>query len=94
MGAPKRQGEMSEIVSRALICGIFVSILNACVAGFLYVPRPIDCSKVIQVPSYEDWKISQDRLYQCCEPYLSISSSNISINCCSYPWEDKYNVAC
>ena len=31
--APKRQGEMAEIVTRALVCGIFVSILNACVAG-------------------------------------------------------------
>jgi len=92
--APKRQGEMAEIVTRALVCGIFVSILNACVAGFLYVPRPIDCSKVIQVPSYEDWKIPQERLYQCCQPYLTSSSSNISINCCSYPWDDQFKVSC
>ena len=31
--APKRQGEMAKIVVRALFAGIFVSILNACVAG-------------------------------------------------------------
>uniref|UniRef100_F6TJL2 Sodium/nucleoside cotransporter n=1 Tax=Ciona intestinalis TaxID=7719 RepID=F6TJL2_CIOIN len=36
--APHRRGEMAKIVIRALIAGIFVSLLNACVAGFLYVP--------------------------------------------------------
>ena len=29
--APKRQSEMATIVVRAMICGVFVSILNACV---------------------------------------------------------------
>uniref|UniRef100_H2ZLR9 Sodium/nucleoside cotransporter n=1 Tax=Ciona savignyi TaxID=51511 RepID=H2ZLR9_CIOSA len=33
--APQRQGEMAKIVIRALIAGVFVSILNACVAGKL-----------------------------------------------------------
>ena len=36
--APKRQSEMANIVLRALVGGIFVSILNACLAG----KRPID----------------------------------------------------
>uniref|UniRef100_H2ZLV9 Sodium/nucleoside cotransporter n=1 Tax=Ciona savignyi TaxID=51511 RepID=H2ZLV9_CIOSA len=31
--APQRRGEMAKIVIRALVAGIFVSLLNACVAG-------------------------------------------------------------
>ena len=31
--APSRQGELAKIVLRALVAGVFVSILNACVAG-------------------------------------------------------------
>ena len=37
--APKRQSEMAKIVIRALIAGIFVSILNACIAGKLSEPK-------------------------------------------------------
>jgi len=33
--APNRQSEMAKIVLRALVAGIFVSILNACLAGEL-----------------------------------------------------------
>jgi len=36
--APQRQSEMANIVLRALISGIFVSILNASVAGQFYFP--------------------------------------------------------
>jgi len=31
--APQRQSDMTKIVIRALVAGVFVSILNACVAG-------------------------------------------------------------
>lgn len=92
--APERQGEMSGMVFRAMICGTFVSILNASIAGFLYVPREIDCTKVLEVESYEDWAIEEDRLIQCCQPLFgSDTSSDAKTNCCSYLWQD-YDVTC
>ena len=38
--SPRRQGEMAKIVVRALMCGILVSILNACVAGKFSTKNP------------------------------------------------------
>jgi len=90
--APKRQSEMATIVVRAMICGVFVSILNACVAGFLYVPRPIKCDNILAVDDWKDWKIEEDRLIQCCRPqFTSSSNSSATINCCSYNWSFEVN---
>jgi len=62
--APKRQGEMANIVVRALIGGIFVSILNACISGFLYEPKPIYCRSIL-MQDFEEVKLI-DRLINCC----------------------------
>nr|XP_056722041.1 sodium/nucleoside cotransporter 1-like [Euleptes europaea] len=37
--APQRKSEFSSIVLRALFTGACVSLMNACIAGILYVPR-------------------------------------------------------
>ncbi|XP_026565594.1 sodium/nucleoside cotransporter 2 isoform X3 [Pseudonaja textilis] len=42
--APQRKGDFSSIVLRALLTGSCVSLINACLAGILYVPREVpDC---------------------------------------------------
>ncbi|XP_076825166.1 sodium/nucleoside cotransporter 1-like [Clavelina lepadiformis] len=63
-----RQSEMTKIVLRALVAGVFVSILNACIAGFLYVPRPIICDGMLATTN---WTYAEPgRLHQCCLPTL------------------------
>ncbi|KAI7802719.1 putative sodium/nucleoside cotransporter 1, partial [Triplophysa rosa] len=44
---PSRKGDISSLVLRALFTGTFVSLINACIAGILYVP-PLDCVSVFQ----------------------------------------------
>nr|XP_020487067.1 sodium/nucleoside cotransporter 2-like [Labrus bergylta] len=39
---PSRRGDVSSMVLRAMITGTCVSLINACIAGILFVP-PLDC---------------------------------------------------
>ncbi|XP_054997046.1 sodium/nucleoside cotransporter 1 [Sorex araneus] len=63
--APHRKGDFSGIVLRALLTGACVSLVNACVAGILYMPRDpvVDCASLLNTTvsnaSYE--------LYLCCQ---------------------------
>ncbi|KAL7980272.1 hypothetical protein Chor_000093 [Crotalus horridus] len=63
--APQRKSEFSSIVLRALITGATVSLINACIAGILYVPRDVpDCleffsNTIINSTSYS--------LHECCK---------------------------
>ncbi|XP_076824620.1 solute carrier family 28 member 3-like isoform X1 [Clavelina lepadiformis] len=81
--APHRQGEMAKIVLRALIAGIFVSILNACIAGFLYIPRPIDCTNMLATTN---WTYTEpSRLFECCSTGLSMTTNETVVcACCNY----------
>jgi len=63
--APKRQGEMANIVVRALIGGIFVSVLNACISGFLYEPKQIYCGSIL-LQDFKEVKLL-NRLIKCCK---------------------------
>ncbi|XP_076825301.1 sodium/nucleoside cotransporter 1-like [Clavelina lepadiformis] len=79
-----RQSEMTKIVLRALVAGVFVSILNACIAGFLYVPRPIVCDHMLATTN---WTYTEPgRLFQCCSSAL-YSNETVFENCCnSFNW--------
>ncbi|KAJ8247898.1 hypothetical protein GJAV_G00251830 [Gymnothorax javanicus] len=44
---PPRRGDVAQAVMRALLTGTCVSLLNACVAGILFVP-PLDCMDVFR----------------------------------------------
>ncbi|XP_041512015.1 sodium/nucleoside cotransporter 1 isoform X2 [Microtus oregoni] len=61
---PQRRSDFSQIVVRALITGGFVSLVNACVAGILYVPRglEVDCVSLLN----ETLSSSSFEVYQCC----------------------------
>ncbi|XP_078492520.1 sodium/nucleoside cotransporter 1-like isoform X2 [Ciona intestinalis] len=93
--APQRQGEMAKIVIRALTAGVFVSILNACVAGFFYTPRPIVCDQMLLASNWTNTEPA--RLWQCCstEVYTAATNTSACLNCCSYDWSSTpYSLNC
>ncbi|XP_068962048.1 sodium/nucleoside cotransporter 2 [Petaurus breviceps papuanus] len=74
--APERKSDFAKLVTRALLTGACVSLVNACVAGILYVPRGAEanCATFLDSanftsPSYE--------IYVCCrELFQSITLNN------------------
>ncbi|XP_032692749.1 sodium/nucleoside cotransporter 1 [Lontra canadensis] len=62
--APQRKSDFSQIVLRALCTGTCVSLVNACVAGILYVPRgaAADCTTLLNTTISG----SSFEVYQCC----------------------------
>ncbi|XP_072478472.1 sodium/nucleoside cotransporter 1-like [Notamacropus eugenii] len=74
--APQRKSDFAKLVTRALLTGACVSLVNACVAGILYVPRGAEanCASFLDTanftsPSYD--------IYMCCrELFQSIPLNN------------------
>ncbi|XP_004398323.1 PREDICTED: sodium/nucleoside cotransporter 1 [Odobenus rosmarus divergens] len=62
--APQRKSDFSQIVLRALCTGTCVSLVNACVAGILYVPRgaAVNCMTLLNTTMDG----SSFEVYQCC----------------------------
>uniref|UniRef100_A0A3Q4AVZ8 Sodium/nucleoside cotransporter n=1 Tax=Mola mola TaxID=94237 RepID=A0A3Q4AVZ8_MOLML len=48
---PSRRSDVSSLVVRAMLTGTCVSLVNACVAGILFVP-PIDCAKLFETSTF------------------------------------------
>ncbi|XP_053742288.1 sodium/nucleoside cotransporter 1 [Synchiropus splendidus] len=48
---PTKRGDISALVVRAMITGTCVSLINACVAGLLFVP-PLDCVGLFKVSPF------------------------------------------
>ncbi|XP_032089013.1 sodium/nucleoside cotransporter 2 [Thamnophis elegans] len=70
--APQRKSEFSSVVLRALLTGACVSLINACIAGILYVPREVpacldffNTTTAINSTSYA--------LHECCKDLFSSS---------------------
>uniref|UniRef100_A0A8C5Y3E7 Concentrative nucleoside transporter C-terminal domain-containing protein n=1 Tax=Microcebus murinus TaxID=30608 RepID=A0A8C5Y3E7_MICMU len=61
---PLRRSDISRIVLRALFTGTCVTLVNACVAGILYVPRvaKVDCTSLLNTTLSS----SSFEVYQCC----------------------------
>nr|XP_025856346.1 sodium/nucleoside cotransporter 1 isoform X2 [Vulpes vulpes] len=74
--APQRKSDFSQIVLRALCTGTCVSLVNACVAGILYVPRGIaaDCRTLLN----ETLSNSSFEVYQCCRQAFQSTSPEVS----------------
>ncbi|XP_041034409.1 sodium/nucleoside cotransporter 1 [Carcharodon carcharias] len=63
--APKRKSDMAEIVIHALFTGFIVSLVNACVAGILFVPREaVDCVRYLNNSAFNGTSVD---LFNCCE---------------------------
>ncbi|XP_066132992.1 sodium/nucleoside cotransporter 2 [Saccopteryx bilineata] len=85
---PHRKSDLSKVVVRALFTGACVSLISACVAGILYVPRgaETDCVSFLNTSftnrTYET--------YVCCrELFQSTSLNGTNTPSFSGPWENK-----
>ncbi|XP_075414153.1 sodium/nucleoside cotransporter 1 isoform X2 [Tenrec ecaudatus] len=84
--APHRKSDFSQIVLRALFTGACVSLVNACVAGILYVPRgpEVDCVSLLNTTLSS----SSFEVYQCCREVFQSTSPQFSAealsNCCGF----------
>ncbi|XP_036022514.1 sodium/nucleoside cotransporter 1 [Onychomys torridus] len=83
---PHRRSDFSQTVLRALITGAFVSLMNACVAGVLYVPRgvQVDCVSLLN----QTLSSSSFEVYQCCGQVFQNTSLEFTPealdNCCRF----------
>ncbi|XP_069758836.1 sodium/nucleoside cotransporter 1 isoform X2 [Narcine bancroftii] len=63
--APSRKSDFAEIVIRALITGFLTSLVNACVAGILFVPREVlDCINLLNTSFFNQ---TNSNLQTCCQ---------------------------
>ncbi|XP_073917689.1 sodium/nucleoside cotransporter 1 isoform X3 [Castor canadensis] len=84
--APQRRRDFSQVVLRALLTGACVSLVNACVAGILYVPRgaQVDCGPLLN----STLDSSSFEVYQCCRQ--AFQSTNLEFSpealatCCRF----------
>ncbi|XP_077630397.1 sodium/nucleoside cotransporter 1 [Crocuta crocuta] len=74
--APQRKGDFSQIVLRALCTGTCVSLVNACVAGILYVPRgaEVDCTTLLNATLSS----SSFEALQCCRSVFQSTGAEVS----------------
>uniref|UniRef100_UPI00398E41C9 sodium/nucleoside cotransporter 1 n=1 Tax=Pristiophorus japonicus TaxID=55135 RepID=UPI00398E41C9 len=78
--APNRKSDIAEIVIRALITGFLTSLVNACVAGILFVPRDIvDCVSYLNSTTFNGTTADT---YTCCQDLYGsvVATGNGSIN--------------
>ncbi|XP_016071154.1 PREDICTED: sodium/nucleoside cotransporter 1 [Miniopterus natalensis] len=84
--APKRKSDFSQIVLRALFTGACVSLVNACIAGILYVPwgAEVNCTSLLNTTLSS----SSFEVYQCCQEAFQSTSPEFSPealdNCCRF----------
>ncbi|XP_059533997.1 sodium/nucleoside cotransporter 1 isoform X1 [Myotis daubentonii] len=80
---PQRKSDFSQIVLRALFTGACVSLMNACVAGILYVPREaeVNCTSLLNTTLSS----TSFDVYQCCRKAFQSPSPEFSLdNCCRF----------
>ncbi|NWT45327.1 S28A2 protein, partial [Chroicocephalus maculipennis] len=68
---PQRKGDLASVVLRALLTGICVSMLNACLAGLLYVPTELgDCVTFLNTANFSSTSYTT---YMCCKQLFASS---------------------
>ncbi|XP_010080453.1 PREDICTED: sodium/nucleoside cotransporter 1-like, partial [Pterocles gutturalis] len=68
---PQRKGDFASIVLRALLTGICVSMLNACLAGLLHVPTELgDCVTFLSTANFSSTSYT---MYMCCKQLFASS---------------------
>ncbi|XP_046890105.1 sodium/nucleoside cotransporter 1 [Hypomesus transpacificus] len=71
---PSRRGDISSLVLRALFTGTCVSLVNACIAGILFVP-PLDCLDVFRNYAFNTSTLN---LNTCCEDLFANTNNGTS----------------
>ncbi|NXN97738.1 S28A1 protein, partial [Rhinopomastus cyanomelas] len=68
---PHRKGDIASVVLRALLAGICVSMLNACLAGLLHVPTELgDCARFFSTANFSSTSYT---VYMCCKELFASS---------------------
>ncbi|XP_068168346.1 sodium/nucleoside cotransporter 1 [Antennarius striatus] len=73
---PSRRADVSSLVLRAMLTGTCVSLVNACVAGILFVP-PLDC---VNFFSTSDFNATNENVQTCCKDLLENTVINETIS--------------
>ncbi|XP_077173932.1 sodium/nucleoside cotransporter 2-like isoform X2 [Paroedura picta] len=87
--APPRKSDFSRIVVSSLFTGVFVSLINACIAGILYMPRGdgINCPDFFRTANLSS--TSYD-IYICCKDlFSSTSTKSDGTFSFSSPWKEQ-----
>ncbi|NWW74926.1 S28A2 protein, partial [Climacteris rufus] len=68
---PERKSDLASVVLRSLLTGICVSMLNACLAGLLYVPTEVgDCATFFSTANFSSTSYT---MYTCCKQLFASS---------------------
>ncbi|CAK6951053.1 sodium/nucleoside cotransporter 1 [Scomber scombrus] len=73
---PSRRSDISSLVLRAMITGTCVSLVNACIAGILFVP-PLDCVELFKVSMFN---ATEANIQTCCNDLFQSTVNNGTIS--------------
>ncbi|NXS25617.1 S28A1 protein, partial [Mystacornis crossleyi] len=69
--APQRKGDIASMVLRAMLTGVCVSLLNACLAGLFHVPTEVgDCAAFFSTTNFSSTSYT---MYTCCKQLFASS---------------------
>ncbi|KAG7522512.1 sodium/nucleoside cotransporter 2-like [Solea senegalensis] len=74
---PPRRGDISSLVFRAMITGTVVSLVNACIAGILFVPTTTDCVGLFQASVFNATNVN---IRNCCQDLFQSTVNNGTIS--------------
>ncbi|XP_059191351.1 sodium/nucleoside cotransporter 1 [Centropristis striata] len=72
---PSKRGDVSSLVLRAMLTGTCASLINACVAGILFVP-PLDCVDLFKTSAFNATDVN---IQTCCSDLLKSTINNGTI---------------
>ncbi|KAM7396709.1 hypothetical protein PAMP_019731 [Pampus punctatissimus] len=73
---PTRRSDISSLVLRAMITGTCVSLVNACIAGILFVP-PFDCVELFKASTFNATDVN---IQTCCNDLFESAVNNGTIS--------------
>ncbi|XP_071388285.1 sodium/nucleoside cotransporter 1 [Centroberyx affinis] len=84
---PSKRSDVSSLVLRALFTGTCVSLINACIAGILFVPPPLDCVAEFMSSAFNATNVN---IQTCCyDLFASAINNGTSFD---EPWRPVANV--
>ncbi|KAK9516695.1 hypothetical protein VZT92_024613 [Zoarces viviparus] len=73
---PSKRGDVSSLVLRAMITATCVSLINACIAGILFVP-PLDCVELFNASAFNATDVN---IQTCCKDLFQSTVNNGTIS--------------
>ncbi|XP_074011846.1 sodium/nucleoside cotransporter 2-like [Numenius arquata] len=84
---PQRKGDLASVVLRALVTGICVSMLNACLAGLLHMPTELgDCVTFLSTTNFSSTSYTT---YMCCKQLFTSSLLENGTLSFTGPWASQ-----